>query len=63
MRLLITVLVLTYTISIGLIANASPSLIADVITVSADGNVIKAEGNVEISFEKKYTRRDVNKSA
>jgi LPS-assembly protein len=53
MRLLITVLVLTYTISIGLIANASPSLIADVITVSADGNVIKAEGNVEISFEKK----------
>lgn len=53
MRLLITILVFAYTISIGIIANASPSLIADVITVSADGNVIKAEGKVEITFENK----------
>ena len=32
--------------------NASPSLIADMITVSEDGNIINASGNVEIVSKK-----------
>ncbi len=38
--------------------NASPSLIADIITVSEDGNVINARGNVEITYKKNILNAD-----
>ena len=51
MRLLIILAIITYALTFNANANNSPSLIADIITVSEDGNVITAKGNVNISFE------------
>ena len=51
MRLLIILAIITYALSFNANANTNPSLIADIITVSEDGNVINAKGNVNISFE------------
>ena len=51
MRFFIIFAILTYAITFNANANTNPSLIADVITVSEDGNVINAKGNVNISFE------------
>ena len=51
MRLLIILAIITYALTFNANANTNPSLIADIITVSEDGNVINAKGNVNISFE------------
>jgi len=51
MRFLIIFAILTYAITFNANANTNPSLIADIITVSEDGNVINAKGDVNISFE------------
>ena len=51
MRFLIFLAIITYALTFNANANTNPSLIADVITVSEDGNVINAKGNVNISFE------------
>ena len=51
MRILIILAIITYALTFNANANTNPSLIADIITVSEDGNVINAKGNVNISFE------------
>ena len=51
MRFFIIFTILTCALTFNANANTNPSLIADVITVSEDGNVINAKGNVNISFE------------
>ena len=51
MRFLIFLAIITYALTFNANANTNPSLIADIITVSEDGNVINAKGNVNISFE------------
>ena len=42
--------IIIYVLTLNANANNNPSLIADIITVSEDGNVINAKGNVNISF-------------
>jgi len=51
LRFFIIFTILTCALTFNANANTNPSLIADVITVSEDGNVINAKGNVNISFE------------
>ena len=51
MRFFIFLAIITYALTFNANANTNPSLIADIITVSEDGNVINAKGNVNISFE------------
>ena len=51
MRFPLIFAIMIYALTLNANASTSPSLIADIITVSEDGNVINAKGKVNITFE------------